>query len=114
MHTYPVYTVIAEKVHAVVEHGAANSRMKDYLDLVVIFERESLDMQLLLRAMTATFKSRGTILPNAIPIGITDDFANDPAKQVMWSTFLRKNHLSAKPLPEIAEQLRNNLQSIFI
>ena len=113
LYTYPVYTVIAEKVHAIVEHGAKNSRMKDYLDLTVIFDRETLDMQLLLRAITATFKSRDTKIPNTMPVGITDVFANDPVKEVMWAAFLRKNQLSAKSLSETAKQLRDNLQSIF-
>lgn len=113
LHTYPVYTVIAEKVHAIVDHGAGNSRMKDYLDLVVIFERESLDMQLLLRAVTATFKSRGTTIPNVIPVGMTDDFANDPAKQTMWSAFLRKNQLSQESFQSIVKTLREKLQPIL-
>ena len=43
LRTYPVYTVIAEKLHAVVVLGMVNSRLKDYLDLVVMVERETLD-----------------------------------------------------------------------
>src|SRR3990167_1051398 len=38
LRTYPVYTVIAEKVHAIAFHGIRNGRMKDYLDLLVILE----------------------------------------------------------------------------
>ena len=30
--TYPIYTVIAEKLHAIALLGMANSRLKDYLD----------------------------------------------------------------------------------
>ena len=43
LRTYPVYTVVAEKLHAVVVLGMVNSRLKDYLDLVVMVERETLD-----------------------------------------------------------------------
>lgn len=113
LHTYPVYTVIAEKVHAIVEHGAGNSRMKDYLDLTVIFERESLDMQVLLRAVIATFQSRGTAMPNVVPVGMTDDFANDPAKQIMWSAFLRKNQLPQQSFQAIVKILREKLQPVL-
>lgn len=110
LHTYPVYTVIAEKVHAIVQHGVANSRMKDYLDLMVMFDRETLDKQLILRAVSATFKSRGTIIPNTVP---GDDFANDPVKQVMWAAFLRKNQLVAQSLSTVVSELRRHLEFIF-
>lgn len=33
LRTYPVYSVIAEKLHAIALLGMANSRMKDYLDI---------------------------------------------------------------------------------
>jgi hypothetical protein len=33
LRTYPVYTVVAEKLHAIVLLGMTNSRLKDYLDL---------------------------------------------------------------------------------
>ena len=42
LRTYPVYTVIAEKLHAITQLGMANTRMKDYLDLWVMLDRETL------------------------------------------------------------------------
>ena len=44
LRTYPVYTVISEKLHAIALLGMTNSRVKDYLDLWVILDRESLTM----------------------------------------------------------------------
>lgn len=40
LQTYPVYTVIVEKLHAIALLGMTNSRLKDYLDLWVLLERE--------------------------------------------------------------------------
>lgn len=40
LRTYPVYTVIAEKLHAIALLGMTNSRLKDYLDLSVLLDRE--------------------------------------------------------------------------
>ena len=39
LRTYPVYTVIAEKLHAIASLGMTNSRLKDYLDLSVLLDR---------------------------------------------------------------------------
>ncbi len=35
--TYPVYTVIAEKLYAIALLGMTNSRLKDYWDLTTLF-----------------------------------------------------------------------------
>lgn len=48
LRTYPVYTVVAEKLHAIAFHGLGNSRLKDYLDLMVILEHETLEKNTLL------------------------------------------------------------------
>ncbi|MCE3254326.1 MAG: hypothetical protein K0Q67_3346, partial [Cellvibrio sp.] len=53
--TYPVYTVIAEKLHAIALLGMTNSRLKDYWDLTILFEREVLNDYLLAQAINATF-----------------------------------------------------------
>ncbi|MDP1573766.1 MAG: nucleotidyl transferase AbiEii/AbiGii toxin family protein [Coxiellaceae bacterium] len=113
LQTYPVYTVVAEKLHAIAFHGAANSRVKDYLDLFVIFEREQLDPRLLQKAITATFARRGSVISKTPLIGLTDDFANNPLKQTMWSAFLRKNKLSDKSFPAVVKTLRGKLQPIL-
>lgn len=63
LRTYPVYTVIAEKLHAIALLGMTNSRLKDYLDLSVLLERETLDAEILARAIAATFSRRGMAVP---------------------------------------------------
>ena len=49
-----------------------NSRMKDYFDLAVLLDRESLDTEVLARSIAATFLRRGMAIPEALPIGLTD------------------------------------------
>ena len=111
LRTYPVYTVIAEKLHAIVMLGMTNSRLKDYLDLSVLLEREALDPTTLAAAIAATFTRRGTKLPTDLPIGLSDEFANDQSRQALWATFLKKNALPAVPLTSVVITLRATLQS---
>lgn len=53
--TYPIYTVIAEKLHAIALLGMANSRLKDYLDLYVLLNNEQIDNQILASVGCATY-----------------------------------------------------------
>lgn len=110
LRTYPVYTVVAEKLHAIALLGMTNSRMKDYLDLSVVLERESLDMDLLAQAVKATFERRGMALPAALPVGLTDEFAHDTSRQALWQAFLKKNELAPEPLAAVVVRLRATLE----
>ena len=71
--TYPVYTVIAEKLQAIVSLGMVNSRLKDYFDLQVLLEREQLDEQVLAEAVRRTFAVRSTPLPQQAPLGLSSE-----------------------------------------
>lgn len=106
LRTYPVYTVVAEKLHAIVVLGMVNSRLKDYLDLVVIMEREALDEPTLALAIAATFQRRGTALPNAPPVGLSDEFALDPTRIALWQSLLKKNDIVHRPLVDVVTVLR--------
>lgn len=110
LRTYPVYTVIAEKLHAIALLGMTNSRMKDYLDLSVLLERETLDIDVLTQATKATFERRGMGVPTELPVGLTDEFAHDPSRQVLWQAFLKKNELAPEPLASIVARLRVALE----
>lgn len=107
---YPIYTVIAEKLHAIEMLGMTNSRLKDYCDLSVLLEREYLEPAILASAIAATFTRRGTALPAELPIGLTDEFANDASRQALWTAFLSKNELAAVPLQDVVSALRTKLQ----
>lgn len=109
LRTYPVYTVVAEKLHAIALLGMTNSRAKDYLDLSVLLTRETLDIDLLAQAIKATFERRGMAVPAALPVGLTDEFASDASRQALWLAFLKKNELASEPLADTVERLRSAL-----
>lgn len=110
LQAYPVYTVIAEKLHAIALLGMTNSRLKDYLDLSVLLDREALEPDILARAIAATFKRRTMAVPIALPIGLSDEFGNDASRQNLWRAFLKKNQLTVVPLPELVTVLRATLE----
>jgi predicted nucleotidyltransferase component of viral defense system len=87
---YPIEAVIAEKVEAMVRLGALNSRLKDYFDLFVLATELTIDAASLSRQFAETFRRRGTSIPVAEPIGLSDAFAREPERDARWSAFLER------------------------
>jgi hypothetical protein len=107
--TYPVETVIAEKLHAIVVLGMVNSRLKDYLDLFVLIQSSSLDERLVGRAVASTFHRRGTPLPTSLPTGLSDEFGQDRTRVALWNALLKKNSIAPRPLQDVVDTLRARL-----
>lgn len=106
LRAYSRASVMAEKLHAMVALGSANSRMKDYFDLHALLRENACDPGELERAIVATFERRRTAVPDGVPLGLSDAFARDAAKQVQWNAFLDKNRLEAPGLQQVVEEIR--------
>jgi len=94
---YPLETVVAEKVEAIVKIGMVNSRMKDYYDLWLIAGSFEFEGKVLTRAFEATFKRRGTALPTDDPIGLTREFSDARDSVTRWRAFIETNGLGDAP-----------------
>ncbi len=86
---YSVETVIAEKMHAVVDLADQSSRMKDYYDLYNILSKEKYDNKILQEAIIRTFENRHTPY-DADTMFFRKDFSCNQQMQVRWQAFLRK------------------------
>jgi predicted nucleotidyltransferase component of viral defense system len=106
LRAYSRASVMAEKLHAMVALGSANSRMKDYFDLHALLRENACDPGELERAIVATFERRRTAVPDGVPLGLSDAFARDAAKQTQWNAFLDKNRLEAPRLQHVVEEIR--------
>ena len=94
---YPRYTLVAEKLEAMVKLGLANSRMKDFYDLWVVSKIFSFDGELLRSAIAQTFARRRTAFPVSRPFALTPAFSEDHQKQVQWAAFIRKSKPEMQP-----------------
>src|SRR5713226_8162097 len=97
LRAYRPETAIAEKLHAMVVLGEANSRMRDFFDVHALAQHRRFDGALLARAVRATFERRRTRLPESLPLALTPEFAAIRDKQVQWQGFLRKSALTSPP-----------------
>lgn len=113
LHAYPRASVVAEKLEAIVSLGMGNSRMKDFFDLRALARERAADPSELAAAAAATFKRRGTRIPDELPVGLSDDFARDAAKVAQWRGFLQKNRLQAPSLEEVVAEVRRFAQPML-
>ncbi len=86
---YSIETVIAEKMHAVVDLADQSSRMKDYYDLYNLLSKEKYNKETLQEAILHTFKNRHTQY-DANTMFFRKDFADNSQMQVRWQAFLHK------------------------
>ncbi|CAN7732213.1 nucleotidyl transferase AbiEii/AbiGii toxin family protein [Variovorax paradoxus] len=112
LRAYPKYTVVAEKFHAVCLLGMGNTRMKDYFDLWVLLTEGALEATELRRAVHATFARRQLAVPGTVPLGLSDAFAHDPAKQGQWAAFVQRNRLGDLALSTVVALLRSEFQKL--
>lgn len=86
--------------------GMVNTRLKDYFDLWFLARNFAFDPALLQDAIAATFARRSTSLPQQLPLGLSDTFAQDATKGQQWNAFLRKNKLQAPDLDVVMGEVR--------
>ncbi len=114
--TYPIYTVLAEKIEAIVSLGEQNSRMKDFFDVHFLFlSTLDIDRAQLRTALQRTFAQRKTTFPVTTPESFTGEFAQ--RKEQDWKRFLNSSRLpntgAAASFPYVIEQLRSLLSSLW-
>ncbi len=94
LRAYPVETVVAEKLVTIIELGMANSRMKDYFDLLYLSRTREFDGALLAKALRATAERRGVPIPDSEPFGLSAEFGEDAAKRRQWAAFGARTRLA--------------------
>ena len=87
--TYPRETVVAEKLHAMVEHGARNTRVRDLWDVVFLARHFAFDREVLRTAIVETFQRRGTRIADKRPIAFLPEYYEDAERDRLWKALRR-------------------------
>jgi hypothetical protein len=107
---YSLETVIAEKMHAIVDLADQSSRMKDYYDLYNILSKEQYDSVILQEAIERTFANRHTSY-DANNTFFNKEFSNNQQMQVRWQAFMRKiTPKDEMSFPDIVSYLQEKLR----
>lgn len=106
---YSLETVVAEKMHAVIDLADQSSRMKDYYDLYQILNTQELDTDVLQEAIARAFENRHTKYDHDTMF-FRNDFGENPVMETRWKAFTKK--ITAKqsiPFSKIVEYLQERL-----
>ena len=110
---YSTETVIAEKFHAIITLGNANSRMKDLFDTYILLKNRNINNENLTNAIVATFKTRNTEF-EAEPVFFDESYYKNANRNVMWKAFLRKTKIEGVfDFEEVVKTITTNLQPIY-
>jgi len=109
---YPVETVLAEKLHTMVEKGMLNSRVKDYHDAWVLLRWAQHDEKTLKQALEKTFSQRGIKLDLLQLLKTIDLYGLKEDRQTIWEQYCRKrgDEVTSQNLREICTDLLQMLR----
>ncbi len=111
LRSYPVESVVAEKLHAMGLHADVPSRWNDYYDIWLVSKNFQIDVQALEQAIATTFANRKTKPPVGRPAYLTRPFA--ASYQKAWTAFLTLSDLlsaGVDDFPNFMDQLWSFLQ----
>jgi predicted nucleotidyltransferase component of viral defense system len=109
--SYPMNTVVAEKMEAIIRLGILNSRMKDFYDIWFLARTFAFEANVLGGVLRTTFARRKTELSSRVLKILLKDLSGDSAKQTQWRAFLRKSRLTA---PEDFAHVNNAIQEFLL
>lgn len=86
---YSLETVVAEKMHSVIDLADRSSRMKDYYDLYQILRTQKLDTDILQEAISRTFENRSTPY-DSDTMFFRKEFGANMMLETRWRAFIKK------------------------
>lgn len=87
---YRPSTAIAEKFQTMIERELLNSRLKDYYDIWMLSHTLRFEGAELRDSIRATFDQRRTDIPTAIPVALTNAYAEKTEARTGWASFAKK------------------------
>ena len=92
--SYPLETVLAEKLQTILNRSIANTRARDYYDVYSLYllKKDTVHVELLHEALLNTMKKRNT--PNLLEdaLSILKDIHNSYDLEQVWNSYKKKNN----------------------
>lgn len=95
--SYNLETILAEKIHAVMTLGIANSRSKDFYDIHFLWQQRNhkLNFQTIVDAINHTFAYRESMLDKELFIETLSQIKNDPRMKIRWKHYVDRNKFAS-------------------
>ena len=88
--TYPIETVLAEKLETVISRSITNTRMRDFYDINILLKSQNINADILALALEKTAKKRGnfSLLENAE--SVLKIVKSDEDMKRLWNIYQKK------------------------
>lgn len=88
--TYPIETVLAEKLETVISRSITNTRMRDFYDIHILLKSQNINADILALALERTAKKRGnfSLLENAE--SVLKIVKSDEGMKRLWNIYQKK------------------------
>lgn len=88
--TYPIETVLAEKLETVISRSITNTRMRDFYDIHILLKSQNINVDILALALERTAKKRGnfSLLENAE--SVLKILKSDEDMKRLWNIYQKK------------------------
>ena len=88
--TYPIETVLAEKLETVISRSITNTRMRDFYDIHILLKSQNINVDILALALERTAKKRGnfSLLENAE--SVLKIVKSDEDMKRLWNIYQKK------------------------
>lgn len=108
---YPLETVLAEKVETVISRGVANTRLRDFYDIYILWKLHSreLKMSILKEAVLQTAKKRGSVETMEHYDSILMDILGSIQMQSFWEKYQKDNEYARNITFKIAVYTINEI-----
>lgn len=90
--TYNLETLLGEKLETIMARETANTRMRDFYDIHILTEQETVDYEVLHDAFMATSLKRETTRMIPRLDSILDAVRTDPVMREMWDKYRQENY----------------------
>lgn len=113
---YPVATVLAEKLETVVSRGLANTRLRDFYDIYMLWTLcgDDCGIETLRNALRATCEKRGSTDGMVLWEQVLDEVRKDGQMLALWRKYTRRNpYVSGISLEQCCETAREIMLEVM-
>jgi len=113
LYSYPIETVLAEKLETVLSRSIANTRARDYFDIYILdrLKSEDIDYIILHQALLSTTTQRNTGHILMVYDRIIALVRADNSLRLLWETYTKKNsYASGITFGEACDSIINHME----
>lgn len=88
--TYPIETVLAEKLETIISRSVTNTRMRDFYDIHILLKSQPIDFSVIGTALKKTMTKRGSLQLAENAKEILNAVENDKNIKSLWNVYQSK------------------------